>query len=153
MYYSSSVGGGLSTRSKIGREEIKWTELLQHFRVVQSKHEKARRQALGTDTSFSEYQFPSETDKYSEPGGERLGRPTGRPAMRRKVTGGGGDMSINSNAANTGNVTPAPTSPFSRSSVLSPLNPRARVGTPSNALGSLAKHRPSMSLTRNGAKS
>ncbi|KAF7332341.1 Heat repeat containing protein [Mycena kentingensis (nom. inval.)] len=41
-----------STRSKIGREDIKWQELLLHFRSVQSKHEKARRLALGTEGSI-----------------------------------------------------------------------------------------------------
>lgn len=37
----------MATRSKLAREDIKWQELLQHFRSVQAKHEKARRLALG----------------------------------------------------------------------------------------------------------
>ncbi|KAF8915375.1 vacuolar protein 14 C-terminal Fig4p binding-domain-containing protein [Mucidula mucida] len=150
----TTLGGGLSTRSKIGRDEIKWQELLQHFRSVQSKHEKARRQALGTDTSLSD-SFLSETvsERPSE-AGDRIGRPAGRPPIRRKVTG---DMTINSATANATPTQSGPTSPFSRGSVLSPLNPRARVGqssTPSSAIAAIAqqtqKHRPSISLSRNG---
>ncbi|KAF9021519.1 ARM repeat-containing protein [Hymenopellis radicata] len=150
----TTLAGGLSTRSKIGRDEIKWQELLQHFRSVQSKHEKARRQALGTDTSLSD-SFLSETvsERPSE-AGDRIGRPAGRPVMRRKVTG---DMTINSATANATPTQSGPASPFSRGSVLSPLNPRARVGqssSPNSAMAALAqqaqKHRPSISLSRNG---
>ncbi|KAF9077068.1 vacuolar protein 14 C-terminal Fig4p binding-domain-containing protein [Rhodocollybia butyracea] len=135
--------GPLSTRSKLVRDEIKWQELLQHFRSVQSKHEKARRQALGTDmTSFSS--FP-EFDRQSDQS-ERVGRPpvNGRPAMRRKVTG---EMSVN--------ATSSPAGPLSRGPVLSPLNPRARGSsgatplTPSAAIAQQApKSRRTISLTR-----
>ncbi|KAI5993628.1 vacuolar protein 14 C-terminal Fig4p binding-domain-containing protein [Pisolithus albus] len=63
----------LATRSKLGRDEIKWQELLSHFRTVQARHEKARRQALGTDLSAF---------------GLGLGNPDpNRPPMRRRVTG------------------------------------------------------------------
>ncbi|KAJ7498594.1 vacuolar protein 14 C-terminal Fig4p binding-domain-containing protein [Mycena latifolia] len=107
----SSVGS-LSTRSKIGRDEIKWQELLLHFRSVQSKHEKARRQALGTDASaFSSGLSDSEQTE------DRPGRSSGsRPGIRRKVTG---EINVGPTA-----VTPGPLS--ARSGVLSPLNPRAR---------------------------
>ena len=109
---SSSVGA-LSTRSKIGRDEIKWQELLLHFRSVQARHEKARRQALGNDTSpiigFPEEKVNDTTD--------RVGRlaSTGRPPMRRRVTG---DISLP-------NIVPQPPA-SSRSGALSPLNPKAR---------------------------
>ncbi|KAF7301984.1 Heat repeat containing protein [Mycena indigotica] len=101
-----------STRSKIGRDEIKWQELLLHFRSVQSKHEKARRQALGTDGLFSS--ALSDSDRMEESG--RTGRSSSsRPGVRRKVTG---EMTMPPTAT--------PTLAFSRSGVLSPLNPRAR---------------------------
>ncbi|TFY76603.1 hypothetical protein EWM64_g7407, partial [Hericium alpestre] len=44
----------MSTRSKLAREEIKWGELLSHFRAVQIKHEKARRAALGGNLDISD---------------------------------------------------------------------------------------------------
>lgn len=115
-----STVGAMSTRSKIGRDEIKWQELVQHFRSVQAKHEKARRQALGTDTtSFSEY-TDSERPLDS---GERTVRNAGiRPPMRRRVTG---DTSIHPNTSSA--PVPGPNTPFSpRNGALSPLNPRAR---------------------------
>ncbi|KAH9943223.1 ARM repeat-containing protein [Epithele typhae] len=109
----STVGNLSSTRSKLGREDIKWQELLQHFRTVQMKHEKARRQALGTDvTSFTSYSYTNGID------GSKPSPPTSagttasqRPGVRRKMTGEG------------------PVRPPSRSGgVLSPLNPKSRVG-------------------------
>ncbi|KAJ7129336.1 vacuolar protein 14 C-terminal Fig4p binding-domain-containing protein [Mycena epipterygia] len=110
----SSVGS-LSTRSKIGRDEIKWQELLLHFRSVQSKHEKSRRQALGTDASAFSSGL-SDSDKTED----RPGRSSGsgsRPGIRRKVTG----------EINVGVPTGVAAGPLSaRSGILSPLNPRAR---------------------------
>ncbi|KAI0638415.1 ARM repeat-containing protein [Trametes polyzona] len=116
----STVGNLSSTRSKLGREDIKWQELLQHFRAVQIKHEKARRQALGGSDSTPS--FPGSyayANGGSADGNKPPSPPTGSatptPApvsaqTRRKVTGGEG-----------------PLRPPSRSSgVLSPLNPRAR---------------------------
>ncbi len=98
-------------RSKINRDEIKWQELLGHFRSVQAKHEKARRQTLGNDTSPI-LGFP-ESDPM-----DKIGRstPTGQPPMRRRVTG---------EIPMANNVVPLPP-PVSRSGALSPLNPRAR---------------------------
>lgn len=104
--------GPLAGRSKLGRDEIKWQDLLLHFRNVQAKHEKARRQALGNDTSPI---IGLPEDKLSEPS-ERAGRGTpaaGRPPMRRRVTGEVGSP----------NIGPIPP----RSGALSPLNPKARV--------------------------
>ncbi|RDB19828.1 Protein VAC14 [Hypsizygus marmoreus] len=117
-----STLGPLTTRSKLGRDEIKWQELLQHFRSVQAKHEKARRQALGTDTApYSD--FP-DTDKHGDisgttgPGSDRVGRPVtvGRAPLRRRVTG---EL-----------PPPGAIQPPGRSGALSPLNPRARGGGP-----------------------
>lgn len=108
--------GPISSRSKIGRDDIKWQELLLHFRSVQARHEKARRQALGADTSTISG-FP-DLDKLGDMTGERPGRAptTGRPPMRRRVTGG---------------ELPNPMSPApplaSKGGALSPLNPKARV--------------------------
>ncbi|PFH51323.1 hypothetical protein AMATHDRAFT_75047 [Amanita thiersii Skay4041] len=126
----------ISTRSKIGREDIKWPELLHHFRSVQARHEKARRLQFGVDTApFLD--FP-EGDRVGEQMGlgvstssERgRGAGTSRPYLRRKVT--------NEISAAAGNgLRPGP---------LSPLNPRARVQngptpTPLNASAILARAR------------
>ena len=103
-----------TTRSKIGRDEIKWSELLSHFRTVQNKHEKARRHALGT--SNTEEFVPlrgvgsSTTDRSNGPG---VVNGTGRPPVRRRATG---NSALNTEAL--------PMRPPSRA--LSPLNPRAR---------------------------
>jgi len=103
----------LATRSKIGRDEIKWQELLLHFRSVQSKHEKARRQALGNDTSPI-LGFPEEKNDTSD----RVGRPgSGRLLLRRRATGG---------EISEPNTVPPSSQAGSRSGALSPLNPKAR---------------------------
>lgn len=106
--------GPLSTRSKLGRDDIKWQELLLHFRSVQSKHEKSRRQALGADTTpFSGFSAPQEkiADPSLGPGRPPSSAPT-RPAIRRKVTGG--------DAPTLASVAVPPRN------ALSPLNPRSR---------------------------
>ncbi|KAG1764479.1 hypothetical protein EV702DRAFT_1215443 [Suillus placidus] len=43
----------IASRSKLGRDEIKWQELLNHFRALQSKHEKARRLSASPNTSLT----------------------------------------------------------------------------------------------------
>ncbi|KAF8204638.1 vacuolar protein 14 C-terminal Fig4p binding-domain-containing protein [Pholiota molesta] len=91
------------TSIKINRDEIKWQELLLHFRSVQAKHEKARRQTLGNDTS------PILGGRSAQPG---------PPPLRRRVTG---DITM------PNNIVPLPP-PASRAGALSPLNPRARGG-------------------------
>ena len=109
-----------STRSKLGREDIKWPELFAHFRLVQGRHEKARRQALGTDTTtpfagFSVNERPP-ANAAPVPGPAATSTPALRPPMRRKVTG-------------------EPVRPPSRTSgVLSPLNPKARSGLLASSL-------------------
>ncbi|KAH7916223.1 vacuolar protein 14 C-terminal Fig4p binding-domain-containing protein [Hygrophoropsis aurantiaca] len=98
-----STAGPLSTRSKLGREDIKWQELLLHFRTLQGKHEKARRQALGADDAPLTGLAPSEKSA------ERASDPSGRPQMRRRVTG---------------ELPPPPPAP--PRTALSPLNPKSR---------------------------
>ena len=103
----------MATRSKIGRDEIKWQELLLHFRSVQSKHEKARRQALGNDTSpiigFPEEKVNDTSDRVGRPG-------SGRLLLRRRATG----------EISEPNTVPQSPQVGSRSGALSPLNPKAR---------------------------
>ncbi|OCH88327.1 ARM repeat-containing protein [Obba rivulosa] len=106
----SSVSNLASTRSKLGRDDIKWQELLSHFRAVQNRHEKSRRQAPGADTapspgfSSTERAAPAPVQTSTAP------TSTGRPPMRRKVT------------MNEGTMRP----PSRTSGILSPLNPRSR---------------------------
>ncbi|KAF8165594.1 vacuolar protein 14 C-terminal Fig4p binding-domain-containing protein [Crassisporium funariophilum] len=116
-----SALGPLAGRSKIGRDEIKWQELLLHFRSVQAKHEKARRQGLGNDTSPI-VGFPEEKQNDTP---DRVGRApsAGRPAMRRRVTG---EISM----PNTVSQPPI----NSRNGALSPLNP-AKGRVPSGLTG------------------
>jgi vacuole morphology and inheritance protein 14 len=121
--YLNRTVGQLATRSKIGRDEIKWQELLSHFRSVQAKHEKARRQALGADSSphseFADTERTSDPPGGSGPGTDRVGRSlaAGRAPLRRRVTG---ELPLNPIAV------PTP----GRPGALSPLNPKARVGAP-----------------------
>lgn len=130
-----------AARSKIGREDIRWQELLAHFRTVQLKHDKARRQALGPSGSvemdLSEELAsnpPSEDRAMSPPNGSRA----------------------SSRAGVVRNGTPTPASSPQRNGVLSPLNPRARAtnifagvtgrvtgGNSSASSGSSASPRPS----------
>lgn len=104
MTNASRASTTFSGRSKIGRsDDIKWQELLTHFRSLQLRHEKARRQALGLE-GFS-LNFPlmiSNGPTANTPG-------SSRPPPRKKVTG---------------DVFPASTG--TRGSTLSPLNPKAR---------------------------
>lgn len=134
----------ISNRSKLGREDIKWQELLLHFRSIQAKHEKARRQALGTDTAGFSGIPDSEQSSETANGSNRTA--TGpRPPMRRKVTG---DPTMNTAASSV------------RPGALSPLNPRARIvpstpgiapptsTAPSAALGQVQKQRGALGLSR-----
>jgi len=113
-----------TARSKIGRgDEIKWAELLQHFKSVQIKHEKARRQVLGMAEDFGHALLLGGTSGAGS--GEKSianGAPT-RPGMRRRVTGGTGDARAIEALQN--NAAAAPSGMPVRS-VLSPLNPRSR---------------------------
>ncbi|KAK7695402.1 hypothetical protein QCA50_000038 [Cerrena zonata] len=103
----SSVSSIASTRSKLGREDIKWAELLQHFRTVQNKHEKARRPALGADDAPMA-EFSTISSSTPSTNGTSI-----RPPLRRKMTGGDSTSTITAAAR----IPPR---------ALSPLNPRAR---------------------------
>ncbi|KAF8663444.1 hypothetical protein AX16_001014 [Volvariella volvacea WC 439] len=123
----------LSTRSKFSRDEIKWQELLQHFRSVQARHEKARRQALGGDlASLPDWTEGDKGDSASvSTNGDRAPRATpsslaakARPALARKATG----------EPVMGTSIPP------RTGALSPLNPRARLSaTQASSGGGLAQ--------------
>ncbi|KAG8739366.1 hypothetical protein FRC10_005685 [Ceratobasidium sp. 414] len=99
---STVVSNVIATRSTIAREQIKWQELLSHFRAVQAKHEKARRRDLATEPEFSF--LGAEPERQLAPS---QGAPV-RPGMRRKV----------SQPAEIPQVAPP------RQGALSPLNPR-----------------------------
>ncbi|KAG2033639.1 vacuolar protein 14 C-terminal Fig4p binding-domain-containing protein, partial [Suillus americanus] len=88
----------IASRSKLGRDEIKWQELLNHFRALQSKHEKARRQDLGNASSQDDITITPLSPPASS-----------KPPMRRRVTG---DLPVPP-------IIPA-------KPALSPLNPKAR---------------------------
>ncbi|KAL1680725.1 vacuolar protein 14 C-terminal Fig4p binding-domain-containing protein, partial [Schizophyllum commune] len=112
----------IPARSKVNRdrEEIRWQELLQHFRTVQGKHEKARRLALGSDGSpFTSF---LEAERYGDPsatsGGPSRPSTATRPPMRRKVTGSPETATVNPQAS--------PPAQQRGGGALSPLNPRAR---------------------------
>ncbi|KAG5648826.1 hypothetical protein DXG03_000175 [Asterophora parasitica] len=132
--------GPLSTRSKLGRDEIKWQELLSHFRSVQAKHEKARRQ--GPDASYSDFTETEKATEFNPPPGDRIGRPAtvvGRAPLRRRVTG---ELPLNPA------VTAAAAAP-NRNGALSPLNPgRARATTSGVATSQPGQKRRPISLTR-----
>lgn len=107
MILCRTISNLSSTRSKLGREDIKWSELLSHFRAVQNRHEKARRQGLGAEST--PVPEPSHTVEQPPPNAVN-GTTSIRPPMRRRLTG------------NEANAIPRPPS-----RALSPLNPRARV--------------------------
>lgn len=95
-----------ATRSKLGREDIKWSELLSHFRSVQNRHEKSRRQTNGEVDVSPASDFYSVADKTSGASANTSANANlAKPAIRRRVTA-------------TGDRPP--------SRALSPLNPRAR---------------------------
>ncbi|KAG1901673.1 vacuolar protein 14 C-terminal Fig4p binding-domain-containing protein [Suillus fuscotomentosus] len=93
-----AIPNPITSRSKLGRDEIKWQELLNHFRALQSKHEKARRQDLGNASSQDDITITPLSPPVSA-----------KPPMRRRVTG---DLPV------------PPIIP--QKPALSPLNPKAR---------------------------
>jgi len=115
----------LQTRSRIGRDEIKWQELLTHFRSVQLRHEKGRRQAMGGDGASISMSGYSDRDldlgglhlNQKENIGDRAGQKQpavlARPNIRRRVTG---EVPV-----------PSPGGGLVKPVALSPLNPKARV--------------------------
>ncbi|KAI5120665.1 hypothetical protein M0805_006954 [Coniferiporia weirii] len=122
-----STAATFSGRSKLGRtEEIKWQELLTHFRTVQLRHEKSRR---GEESSAAIY-----VERNEKPGTVNGAGPS-RPALRRRVTGSEGlpPAGLNSSSGQSGGSAAS-----GRSGLLSPLNPR-RVASPSALLGFAAQ--------------
>ncbi|KAL0958612.1 hypothetical protein HGRIS_013952 [Hohenbuehelia grisea] len=107
--------GSLSRRLMLDHEEIKRQDLLTHFSSVQAK----QRQALGTDTTFPNFEDPYEKPDGTTALSGRVSATAIHPSIRRKVTG---DTPGEINAASASAATMTP----SRASVLSPLNPRAR---------------------------
>ncbi|KAH9959873.1 vacuolar protein 14 C-terminal Fig4p binding-domain-containing protein [Russula dissimulans] len=117
----------VATRSKLARDEIKWPELLAHFRTVQTRHERARRVALGNAPDISST-LPSSTLPE-------------RPVARRRVTG------TTPSGSSVGIGGPSTAQPRA----LSPLNPRARVqggvATTLTAQGQVLGSRPKRALS------
>ncbi|KAG8757376.1 hypothetical protein FRC11_004590 [Ceratobasidium sp. 423] len=125
---TSTVASQVANRSKVARDEIKWQELLSHFRSVQAKHEKARRRDLAIEPEFS-FIDPIESD--------RTQVSSSRPMMRRKVSSQPGDM------------------PTNRQGALSPLNPRrgGLLGSAVSAIGGVGVRPSSPTLATKNRKS
>jgi len=124
----------VATRSKLARDEIKWPELLAHFRTVQTRHERARRVALGNAPDISST-LPSSTLPE-------------RPVARRRVTGVA-EVPAQTTASGSSVGTGGPSTAQPRA--LSPLNPRARVqggvATTLTAQGQVLGSRPKRALS------
>ena len=118
------MGNISSTRSKLGREDIKWQELLQHFRSVQAKHEKARRQSLGADSSPLSELLANDRDRTSPASSQ--GGPPGFGAGKNTGGGGLGRKKVMGPPGGGGPPEAGMVRPTSRAGVLSPLNPRSR---------------------------
>ncbi|WVF68911.1 hypothetical protein IAT40_003684 [Kwoniella sp. CBS 6097] len=114
-----------ATRSKLGnKEEIKWQELLSHFRSVQARHEKARRQLHSTDIgsmSSVHYSSPSQSGAAAVPpsasipgGGTKSGTMKKKSTFSSSATGSGSRQSSLEVGSNTRLST----------SGISPLNPK-----------------------------
>ncbi|KAH8984270.1 ARM repeat-containing protein [Lactarius akahatsu] len=124
----------VATRSKLTRDEIKWPELLAHFRAVQTRHERARRVALGSAPDISATLPSSALPE--------------RPVPRRRVTGLG-EVPAPPTSSGTGSSAAGPSN--GRPGALSPLNPRARVqggvATTLTAQGQVLGARPKRGLS------
>ncbi|ORX37306.1 vacuolar protein 14 C-terminal Fig4p binding-domain-containing protein [Kockovaella imperatae] len=119
-----------AARSKFTKDEIKWQELLSHFRSVQARHEKARRQLhsveMGTLGSVH-YSSPSQTF-ISAPSTAAVGSSSQIPKMATVRKKGAGPMT-------PGPSTSGLSGPRS-SSGLSSLNPRRGGAMSSTGLSS-----------------
>ena len=128
----------VATRSelarKLARDEIKWPELLAHFRAVQTRHERARRVALGSAPDISATLPSSALPE--------------RPVPRRRVTGLG-EVPAPPTSSGTSASSSGPSN--GRPGALSPLNPRARVqggvATTLTAQGQVLGARPKRGLS------
>ncbi|KAG8863796.1 hypothetical protein FRB96_007633 [Tulasnella sp. 330] len=130
---SGVSAGTLATRSKIVREEIKWQELLSHFRAVQLKHERSRRLALtgGVDLSSApSYSINGEPNS----GGVGAGGGNGLGGPASKTTGERPPSSLGSSRPPGVRRRPSATG----AAVLSPLNPKARLGPVGGTSGAVS---------------
>jgi len=122
-----------ATRSKlVGKDEIKWQELLSHFRSVQARHEKARRQLqAGESGSVSSIHYSSPSQTYISAGQgpissqlQTAAQISGIPksSLRKKL--GSRDRQASQESA-TGGVGGSGSGSGGRtSSGISPLNPK-----------------------------
>jgi vacuole morphology and inheritance protein 14 len=144
------------------KEEIRWQELAAHFRAVQAKHEKARRQAAGGDMSapFADYPTLEEREREREAGSlsPPLGMSGAGGAGSGAGAGGSGGGRSGSGSGSGSGIKrkgdgPAPLVIPSRAGALSPLNPRARgSGLLASALGG-GKVRPTSPSTNQNVMS
>nr|XP_018262242.1 vacuole morphology and inheritance protein 14 [Kwoniella dejecticola CBS 10117]OBR84400.1 vacuole morphology and inheritance protein 14 [Kwoniella dejecticola CBS 10117] len=137
---STFSSAAAATKSRLGnKEEIKWQELLSHFRSVQNRHEKARRALHSNDLpslSSAHYSSPSQTGL--PPPSTALGQGTlkGTSTSKKKsATSANGSRQnsievINSNS----NVNSRNNSNSNNNTNMSPLNPR-RITSMSAASG------------------
>lgn len=129
--FSSNVA---TARSKMaGRDEIKWQELLVHFRKIQDRHEKVRRQAqLGeanhnhtlsgfhyTNTNASSSSNSNSPLNVATAASGSLGYSYGNASTRRRNNPGVGSRKDSGQSSASAKI----------ASTLSPLNPNKRTGS------------------------
>ncbi|UZJ51606.1 hypothetical protein CBS101457_000926 [Exobasidium rhododendri] len=150
---NSSSGGGAgnasnisNTRSKIignNREDLKWNELLIHFKVVQSRHERSRRAGMVQSTlGENKYSMVSQR-KSASSGGGGTGAFGGGVAGGMPMNGASSKTAIGKKRASTTTTTSSTAtnaltnSAASRNSPLNPSMAKAQLGrlsqTESNA--------------------
>ncbi|OCF45938.1 vacuole morphology and inheritance protein 14 [Kwoniella heveanensis CBS 569] len=119
---SSKSAAASATRSKLGnKEEIKWQELLSHFRSVQARHEKARRQLHSTDIgsmSSIHYSSPSQSGAAAVPPSASMPGGTKSGTMKKKSTFSSSATGSRQSSLEVGQNTRLSTSG------ISPLNPK-----------------------------
>ncbi|KAK8858670.1 hypothetical protein IAR55_002899 [Kwoniella newhampshirensis] len=117
-----------TTRSKLGtKEEIKWQELLSHFRAVQARHEKARRQLHSTDIgSISSVHYSSPSQTYiSAPGTASISGGPKSGTMKKKAMAS--SSSAGTSRQNSVEVSAGGGGGRTSASGISPLNPKRGV--------------------------
>jgi vacuole morphology and inheritance protein 14 len=133
-YINSTMGSGTTTRSNVRRpDDIRWQDLLSHFRSVQVKHERARQ-------AQAQVQQPS----YGTPssgGGSGGGGGVPAGARRRKPQGGAGKSGDAASGSRTP-VAPVPTPrPPLASNSIGNLRPFSPGGVPVPVHTGLPKRR------------
>nr|XP_019045512.1 vacuole morphology and inheritance protein 14 [Kwoniella bestiolae CBS 10118]OCF24442.1 vacuole morphology and inheritance protein 14 [Kwoniella bestiolae CBS 10118] len=113
---STFSSAAAATKSRLGnKEEIKWQELLSHFRSVQAKHEKARRQLHSADLSSIHYSSPSQSGLNSIPNSTLLPSSKSGPGTMKKKSA---STSASASGSRQNSVE------VSSRSGISPLNPK-----------------------------